>query len=103
MSDFYNTIRKTNIAMSWGINTPKNMYNKILSFKVQGFKFKGVIYVYLKNDLFEVVFVNRFWNIKNKMSWVYLEDFIERVDKYVEKGCSDEEYKKKVSESAILI
>jgi len=60
IKDLYNTLRRTRIAMSWGINSPSNYKDQVLAFKVQGFLLKGWVYISLDfDDTFKVTFTKR--------------------------------------------
>jgi len=104
-NEIYKLLRRTNYWMSWGMNSPALYKQEVLAFKVQGFIHKGWIYISLAfEDTFTITLTksNR-TTIKQQIKGVYIEDLIETIDRYVEKDCSEEEYKWKVMDSAILI
>ena len=104
MEELYKTISMTNIAMSWGRNTPTKFNNWVLWFRVQWFLFKGwVLLSVAYDDTFTITLTKTKKYIEKQIKWIYIEDLIETLDRYIEKDCSDKEYEKQVWESAILI
>ncbi len=73
------------VVWSWGFNSPIAL-EKGLRFRVQGFKFRGVVEVLYNEgqDLFDIFFIKR-----NKMvesiNGVYFDQLVEVIDDYVEK------------------
>jgi len=97
-NEIYKLLRRTNYWMSWGINSPALYKQEVLAFKVQWFIHKGWIYISLGfDDTFTITLTKRNrTTIKNQIKGVYLEDLIETLDRYIEKDCSDADYKKNV-------
>lgn len=79
------------IMWSWGFNSPVAVKNG-LRFKVQGFKFRGVVEVVYNegSDLFDVSFVKADKVIKT-IEGVYIDTLVETIDNYVEKTSDYEE------------
>lgn len=73
------------IVWSWGFNSPKAIANG-LSFKVQGFKFKGSVEVIYNEgtDLFDISFVKR-GKIVEVVEGIYIDQLVNVIDSQVEK------------------
>lgn len=73
------------IVWSWGFNSPKTIPNG-LSFKVQGFKFKGTVDVVYNDgtDLFDIYFVKR-GEIVEAVEGIYIDQLVTVIDSQVEK------------------
>ena len=73
------------IVWSWGFNSPKAIANG-LSFKVQGFKFKGSVEVIYNEgtDLFDISFVKR-GEIVEVVEGIYIDQLVNVIDSQVEK------------------
>ena len=87
MAKYIMRILKTQLMImwSWGFNSPIALENG-LRFKVQGFKFKGIVEVIYNEgwDLFDVFFIKSGETI-DKVEGVYLDTLVETIDLYVEK------------------
>jgi hypothetical protein len=83
------------IMWSWGFNSPIAVNNG-LRFKVQGFKFRGVVEVKYNEytDLFDVSFIKRGKVIKT-VDGVYFDTLVNVIDNHVEKTADYEERVKK--------
>ena len=73
------------IVWSWGFNCPTAIQNG-LRFKVQGFKFKGVVEVVYNEgtDLFDVKLIKR-GEVIDTVEGVYLDSLVDVIDNKVEK------------------
>lgn len=80
------SILKTQLTIiwSWGFHCPIAMENG-LSFKVQGFKFRGVVEVLYNEgqDLFDIYFIKRN-KVVESINGVYFDQLVEVIDDYVE-------------------
>ena len=98
-----NTIRKQLVGMgqmkvwSWGANSWTGGKD-FLMFKVQGFKFKGIVKITLKfDDTYTIEFLKgRKQELVKSIEGVYFDEMTDIIDRYVEKSGSDEEYSKLV-------
>ena len=74
---------------------PKNCEEYSLSFKVQGFKFKGSVEVVYNEgrDLFDLSFIKRNKVVKS-IDGVFFDSLVEVIDDYVEKTT---DYEKRVA------
>ena len=74
------------IVWSWGFNSPVAINNNGLRFKVQGFKFRGVVEVKYNegSDLFDVSFIKA-GKVVNTIEGVYVDALVFTIDNYVEK------------------
>ena len=73
------------VMWSWGFNSPIAIENG-LRFKVQGFKFRGIVEVKYNegSDLFDVSFINAGKVIKT-IDGVFFDMLVETIDNYVKK------------------
>lgn len=73
------------VMWSWGFNSPIAIENG-LRFKVQGFKFRGIVEVKYNegSDLFDVSFIKAGKVIKT-IDGVFFDMLVETIDNYVEK------------------
>lgn len=83
------------VVWSWGFNSPMAVKNG-LRFKVQGFKFRGVVEVVYNegSDLFDVSFIKAGKVVKT-IDDVFFDMLVETIDNYVEKTS---DYEKRVRE-----
>ena len=83
------------VMWSWGFNRPIAIENG-LRFKVQGFKFRGIVEVVYNegSDLFDVSFIKAGKVIKT-IYGVFFDMLVETIDNYVEKTS---DYEKRVRE-----
>ena len=83
------------VVWSWGFNSPMAVKNG-LRFKVQGFKFRGVVEVVYNegSDLFDVSFIKAGKVVKT-IEGVFFDMLVETIDNYVEKT---PDYEKRVRE-----
>ena len=79
------------VMWSWGFNSPIAIENG-LRFKVQGFKFHGVVEVTYNegSDLFDVYFIKAGKVVKT-IDGVFFDMLVETIDHYVEKTADYEE------------
>ena len=79
------------VMWSWGFNSPIAIENG-LRFKVQGFKFRGIVEVVYNegSDLFDVSFIKAGKVIKT-IDGVFFDMLISVIDNYVEKTADYEE------------
>lgn len=94
-------IRSHHYSMSWGMHNIKLYKDQAIVFNVKWFKHTGLVFVSLDwNDTFTITLTERVWNlIKKQIKGVYIDNLIDVLDAYIEKGCSDEEYKEKVEKT----
>ena len=101
MAQYIMGILKTNLMVvwSWGFNSPMAIPNG-LRFKVQGFKFRGVVEVVYDEgkDLFEVSFAKR-GKVVEAITDVYFDLLVDVIDNKVEKT---PDYKKRVEQEYSL-
>ena len=87
MAKYIMTILKTQLMVvwSWGFHQPVAIENG-LQFKVQGYKFKGVVEVAYNEgrDLFDVRFLKAN-KVVDTIEGVYFDMLIDTIDDYVEK------------------
>ena len=97
MAKYILSIFKTQLMVvwSWGFNSPIAIENG-LRFKVQGFKFHGVVEVKYNegSDLFDVSFIKAGKVVKT-IDGVFFDMLVETIDYYVEKTA---DYEKRVRE-----
>ena len=97
MAKYIMTILKTQLMVvwSWGFHKPVAIENG-LQFKVQGFKFKGVVSIVYNEgrDLFDISFI-RANKVVNTIEGVFFDMLIDTIDDYVERVPN---YDKKVKE-----
>lgn len=97
MAQYIMSILKTKLMViwSWGFNTPMTIPNG-LRFKVQGFKFRGVVeVVYTEGkDLFEVSFIKH-GKVVEAITDVYFDMLVDMIDNKVEKTA---DYKERVKQ-----
>lgn len=98
MAKYIMTILKTQLMVvwSWGFNSPIAIENGLL-FKVQGFKFRGIVEVKYNegSDLFDVSFIKAGKYVKT-IDGVFFDMLVETIDNYVEKT---DNYVKKVKQT----
>lgn len=96
MAKYIMSILKTQLMVvwSWGFNSPIAIENG-LRFKVQGFKFRGVVDVVYNEgrDLFDVSFIKRNKVVKS-VDGVFFDMLIDTIDDFVEKTS---DYKERVT------
>lgn len=101
MANYIMSIFKTQIMVvwSWGFNSPIAVENG-LRFKVQGFKFRGVVEVKYNEgwDLFDISFIKA-GEVVKAIEGVYLDTLVETIDNCVEKTT---DYEKRVKEEYSL-
>ena len=87
MAKYIMSIFKTQLMVvwSWGFNSPIAVKNG-LRFKVQGFKFRGIVEVVYNegSDLFDVSFIKAGKVIKT-IDGVFFDMLVETIDNYVKK------------------
>lgn len=90
---------KLMVVWSWGFNSPMAIPNG-LRFKVQGFKFRGVVEVVYNEgrDLFEVSFVKR-GKVVEVVDDIYFDMLVDVIDNKVEKTS---DYEKRVEQEYSL-
>lgn len=79
------------VVWSWGFNSPMAVKNG-LRFKVQGFKFRGIVEVAYNegSDLFDVSFVKA-GKVVKAIDGVFFDMLVETIDNIVEKTADYEE------------
>lgn len=101
MAKYIMSILRTQLMVvwSWGFNSPIAVKNG-LRFKVQGYKFRGVVEVVYNEgkDLFDVSFIKANKVIKS-VEDVYFDMLVDVIDNYVEKTS---DYKKRVKQQYSL-
>ena len=87
MAKYIMTILKTQLMVvwSWGFHQPVAIENG-LQFKVQGFKFRGIVEVVYNEgcDLFDVRFLKRN-KVVNTIEGVFFDMLVDTIDVFVEK------------------
>lgn len=87
MAKYIMSILRTQLMVmwSWGFNSPVAIKNG-LRFKVQGFKFRGIVEVVYNEglDLFDVSFIKTN-KVIDMIDGVYFDTLVEVIDNYVEK------------------
>lgn len=69
---------------SWGANSWAGGVN-FLTFKVQGFKFKGRVTITLNAmDLYDIRFTNHNNEIQKEFNGIYFDQMVDLIDDYVE-------------------
>lgn len=95
MAKYIMSILRTQLMVvwSWGFNSPTAIENG-LRFKVQGFKFKGIVEVVYNEgrDLFDVSFIKAN-KVVDTVDGVYFDTLVETIDNFVEKTA---DYEKRV-------
>ena len=88
------------VVWSWGFHKPVAIENG-LQFKVQGYKFRGVVSIVYNEgrDLFDVSFIKAN-KVINRIDGVYFDTLVEVIDDYVEKT---DDYENRVKEEYSLI
>ena len=93
MAKYIMTILKTQLMVvwSWGFHQPVAIENG-LQFKVQGFKFRGIVEVVYNegSDLFDLSFVKRNKVVKS-IDGVFFDSLVEVIDDFVEKTADYEQ------------
>ena len=93
MSKYIMTILKTQLMVvwSWGFHQPVAIENG-LQFKVQGYKFKGVVEVAYNEgrDLFDVRFLKAN-KVVNTIEGVFFDMLVDTIDDFVEKTADYEQ------------
>jgi hypothetical protein len=96
MAKYIMSILKTQLMVvwSWGFHQPMALQNG-LRFKVQGFKFRGIVDVVYDEgrDLFDVSFIKSNRVVKS-IEGVFFDSLVEVIDDYVEKTT---DYEKRVA------
>ena len=87
MAKYIMTILKTQlmIVFSWGFHQPVAIENG-LQFKVQGYKFRGVVSIVYNEgrDLFDVSFIKAN-KVVNTIEGVFFDMLVDTIDDFVEK------------------
>ena len=87
MAKYIMTILKTQlmIVFSWGFHQPVAIENG-LQFKVQGYKFSGVVSIVYNEgrDLFDVSFIKAN-KVINRIDGVFFDMLVDTIDDFVEK------------------
>ena len=93
MAKYIMTILKTQLMVvwSWGFHQPVAIENG-LQFKVQGFKFRGIVEVVYNegSDLFDLSFVKRNKVVKS-IDGVFFDSLVDVIDDFVEKTADYEQ------------
>ncbi len=79
------------VMFSWGFNSPVAIQNG-LRFKVQGFKFRGIVEVVYNegSDLFDLSFIKHNKVIKS-IDGVFFDMLVDTIDDFVEKTADYEQ------------
>ena len=78
-------MRTNMVCWSWGAHEYINIGHKFLSFKVQGRKYTGYVFLGLTGgDTLDIFFTNQNGTIENKIEDIPIDNFIEIIDKFVE-------------------
>ena len=97
MAKYIMIILKTQLMVvwSWGFHQPVAIENG-LQFRVQGFKFRGVVSIVYNegSDLFDLSFIKRNKVVKS-IDGVFFDSLVEVIDDYVEKTSDYEQRVKK--------
>ena len=97
MAKYIMTILKTQLMVvwSWGFHQPVAIENG-LQFKVQGFKFRGIVEVVYNEgrDLFDVRFLKAN-KVVNTIEGVFFDMLVDTIDDFVEKTADYEQRVKK--------
>lgn len=93
MAKYIMIILKTQLMVvwSWGFHQPVAIENG-LQFRVQGFKFRGVVSIVYNegSDLFDLSFIKRNKVVKT-VEGVFFDSLVELIDDYVEKTADYEQ------------
>ena len=93
MAKYIMSILKTQLMVmfSWGFNSPVAIQNG-LRFKVQGFKFRGIVEVVYNegSDLFDLSFIKAGKVVKS-IDGVFFDSLVEVIDDFVEKTADYEQ------------
>ena len=93
MAKYIMSILKTQLMVmfSWGFHQPVAIENG-LQFKVQGFKFRGIVEVVYNEgrDLFDVRFLKRN-KVVNTIEGVFFDSLVEVIDDFIEKTADYEQ------------
>ena len=93
MAKYIMSILKTQLMVmfSWGFNSPVAIQNG-LRFKVQGFKFRGIVEVVYNegSDLFDLSFIKRNKVVKS-IDGVFFDMLVDTIDDFVEKTADYEQ------------
>ena len=93
MAKYIMSILKTQLMVmfSWGFNSPIAIQNG-LRFKVQGFKFRGIVEVVYNegSDLFDLSFIKRNKVVKS-IDGVFFDMLVDTIDDFVEKTADYEQ------------
>lgn len=86
MQELASAMTKNMKVWSWGAHGWTAIGDKFLKFKVNGHHHKGYVYLGVNGlDLFDIILVNKFGDIKEEIHDIYLEDLIDTIDEKVEK------------------
>ena len=101
MAKYILSIFKTQLMVvySWGFHKPMALQNG-LRFKVQGFRFRGVVDVvyYEGRDLFDISFIKSN-KVVNTIEGVYFDMLVDTIDEFVEKTS---DYEQRVREQYVI-
>lgn len=93
MAKYIMSILKTQLMVmfSWGFNSPVAIQNG-LRFKVQGFKFRGIVEVVYNegSDLFDLSFIKAGKVVKS-IDGVFFDMLVDTIDDFVEKTADYEQ------------
>jgi hypothetical protein len=101
MAEYIMTILRTQLMVvwSWGFHKPVAIENG-LQFKVQGYKFGGVVSVVYNEgrDLFDLSFIKSN-KVVNTIEGVYFDMLVDTIDEFVEKTS---DYEQRVREQFVI-
>lgn len=72
------------IVWSWGAKEYINFNNKALIFKVNGLKFKGIVLIALKHDMYQVHFISSN-KLKHTINDIFFDQLVYLIDEHIEK------------------
>ena len=85
VEELYRNISRLNTVFCWGAHKWVGHKDKFLKFNVQGYLFKGHVYITLAyNDTFTVYFTTSHGTIKEVKEEVYIDMLIDTIDRVVE-------------------
>ena len=86
IADYHRIMVMDTEFMSWSADNYRNVGGKFLHFKVKGKKFKGRVFIGVcEGDvLLDIFFTKTSGEIVRKFDDIFMEDFIDIIDKFVE-------------------
>jgi hypothetical protein len=85
MNELASHMKRNVLCWCWGITQYANFKDKILSLSVNAMKHKGYVWISVNGlDLFDIHILSWEYELKEKISNIYLEDLIEVIDSKIE-------------------